>query len=66
MAKKKCCQETVGFFYTDREPNICYNLKNNSSLTLTCEFSSINRDFGIRVCVILSIVMVLINYLYKF
>jgi len=62
--KEKCCQETVSFFYTDREPNVCYNLKNNSSLILNCEFSSINRDFGIRVCVILSIVMVLVLITY--
>ena len=62
--KEKCCQETVEFYYPDYKPNVCNHLNNNSSMLFSCEFSSVNREFDIRVCLILSIliVMVLITY----
>lgn len=63
--KEKCCQETVDFYYPNNKPNICNHLKNNSSMLLSCEFSSVNREFGIRVCVILSILMVLVLITYS-
>lgn len=63
--KEKCCQETVDFYYPDYKPNICNHLNNNSSMLLSCEFSSVNREFGIRVCLILSILMVMVLITYS-
>lgn len=55
----KCCQDTVDFYFTNLKPNICYHLENNSSMILSCEFTSFNRNLYLKICLIISILILL-------